>query len=180
LQDLVADARNRPGKVNAAADGALSDDTVAYANLERAVHADINTVVVNGASEKVTALLGKQVDFFSGGITGVQAQYQAGQFRILATLADTRSPYLKDIPTAKEQGVDLLSDSYFCITMAAGAPEDARSHLEGLLRKVSEDKGYVDANAKAGMEVRFIDGQQLSTLWSQQENDLRQIIPTLG
>jgi tripartite-type tricarboxylate transporter receptor subunit TctC len=180
LQDLVDDARKRPGKVNAAADGALSDDTIAYANLERAVHADFNTVVVDGASEKVTALLGKQVNFFSGGITGLQAQYEAGQFRILATLADTRSPYLKDIPTAKEQGVDALSDSYFCITMAAGAPEEARSHLEGLLRDVSEDKEYVAANAKVGMQVRFIDGRQLSTLWSAQENNLRQIIPTLG
>lgn len=179
LPDLIADARARPGKVNAAADGALSDDTVAYANLERAVGADFNTVVVNGASEKVTALLGKQVDFFSGGLTGIQAQYQAGQFRILATLADQRSPYLKDVPTSKEQGVDVVSDAYFCITMATGVPEEARAHLEDILRDVSDDPEYAQANAKVGMQVNFVGSQELSKLWGEQEDSLRQIIPEI-
>ncbi|MGP4019308.1 tripartite tricarboxylate transporter substrate binding protein [Saccharopolyspora sp. 5N708] len=180
FSDLINDIHARPGKVNAAADGALSDDTVAYANFARAAAADFNTVVVDGASEKVTSLLGKQVDFFSGGLTGLQAQYNAGQFRILATLADQRSPYLPDVPTAKEQGVDLLSDSYFCVTMAAGAPEEARASLENVMREVSADPKYQQANAKVGMEVKFLDGQQLSTLWSQQETNLREIIKTIG
>lgn len=179
LQDLVDAAKAEPGKVNAAADGALSDDTVAYANLERAVDATFNTVVVDGSSEKVTALLGKQVDFFSGGLTGVQSQVEAGKFRILAVLADERSPYLKDIPTAKEEGVDVLSDSYFCFTMAAGAPENARSRLEDMLRKASDDPKYQDANAKVGMEVRFLTGEKLSQIWAEQEKSLRKIIPTL-
>ncbi|MCI2418400.1 tripartite tricarboxylate transporter substrate binding protein [Saccharopolyspora sp. K220] len=180
LSDLLNDIHARPGKVNAAADGALSDDTVAYANFARAASANFNTVVVDGASEKVTALLGKQVDFFSGGLTGLQAQYKAGQFRILAALADQRSPYLPDVPTAKEQGVDLLSDSYFCVTMAADAPEQARASLENAMREVSADPKYQEANAKVGMQVKFLDGQQLSALWAQQENNLREVIKTIG
>lgn len=176
LQDLIKDAQAHPGQVDAAADGALSDDTVAYANLEKAADAKFNTAVVDGTSEKVTALLGKDVDFFSAGITGVLPQIESGDFRVLATMANKRSPYLKDVPTAKEQGVDVQSDSYFCLTMGAGAPEQDRADLEAALRKVSKDPQYRKANAAVAMQVRFLDGQQMEQEIRHQEQVIRKVI----
>jgi len=176
LQDLIDDAQAHPGQVDAAADGALSDDTVAYANLEDAANAKFNIAVVDGTSEKVTALLGKQVDFFSAGITGVLPQIESGDFRVLATMANQRSPYLKDVPTAKEQGVDVQSDSFFCLAMGAGAPEADRADLEAALREISKDPDYRKANADVAMQVRFLDGQQMAKEIRHQEQVIREVI----
>ena len=180
LDDLVQAAKDSPGAVTAAADGALSDDTVFYANLENAVDTELNVAVVDGSSQKVTALLGERVDFFSGGITGVQAQIDSGDFRVLAVLADERSPFLKDVPTAAEEGVDVTSDSYFCFTMGAGAPESARKALESAMRELAEDPEYKKANADVGMEVRFLDGEKMSQVWSQQEDLARDVVDSIG
>lgn len=179
LEDLVEEAKDRPGMVNAAADGALSDDTVAYATFEQAADIDVNVVVVDGSSEKVTALLGDQVDFFTGGLTGVQAQVESGDFRVLAVLAEEPSPFLEGIPTAIEQGVELLSDSYFCFAFAEGAPEEARSGLEDALREVSEDPAYQEANAEVGMEIRFLTGEEMSEEWERQEQIVTEVVETL-
>jgi tripartite-type tricarboxylate transporter receptor subunit TctC len=179
LQALVDAAKARPGKINVAADGALSDDTVAYANLEKATGTDLNVVVVDGSAEKVTALLGKQIDAFIGGITGVRSQLESKDFTPLAMMSDERSPFLKDVPTAKEQGVDVTSDAYFCLTMATEAPEEARSSLENHLRELTEDPQYEEANAKVGMEVKFLDGEEFSKLWDEQEQVVKDVIKSL-
>lgn len=179
LQDLIDEAKGSPGRLNAAADGALSDDTVAYANLENDTGTDFNIVVVDGAAEKVTSLLGKQVDFFIGGITGVQAQLDSGDFRPLAIMSNERSTFLEDVPTAAEEGVDVTSDAHFCLTMAAGVPEEARVSLENHLREVSEDPEYQKANSDVGMQVRFLDGDGFSELWDQQEEIVKKVIDAI-
>jgi tripartite-type tricarboxylate transporter receptor subunit TctC len=179
LQDLVEEAKSRPGKLNAAADGALSDDTVAYANFEEAAGVDVNVVVVDGSAEKVTALLGEQVDFFTGGLTGVRAQVESGDFRVLAVLAEEPSPFLEGVPTAIEQGVELLSDSYFCFAFAQRAPEEARAGLEEAMREVSQDPAYEEANAEVGMEVRFLSGDEMAQEWARQEDVVREVIENL-
>jgi tripartite-type tricarboxylate transporter receptor subunit TctC len=179
LDDLVQAAKASPGSVTAAADGALSDDTVFYANLENEVDAEFNVAVVDGSSQKVTALLGKRVDFFSGGITGVQAQVDSGDFRVLAVLADKRSKFLSDVPTAQEEGVDVTSDSYFCLAMGAGAPASDRKGLESAMRQLAEDPAFKKANSDVSMEVRFLDGDQMSTVWSQQEELVRDVVDTI-
>lgn len=179
LEDLVTEAETRPGEVNAAADGALSDDTVAYATFEEAANIDVNVVVVDGSAQKVTALLGGQVDFFTGGLTGVQAQVDSGDFRILAVLAEQPSPFLEGVPTAVEQGVELLSDSYFCYAFAAGAPEEAVSGLESLLREISDDPAYQEANAAVGMETRFLSSDEMLAEWERQEEIVSAVVETL-
>ena len=179
LEDLVDAAKDRPGQVNAAADGALSDDTVAYANFEEAAGVDVNVVVVDGSAEKVTALLGEQVDFFTGGLTGVQGQVESGDFRVLAVLAEEPSPFLEDVPTATEQGVDLFSDSYFCFAFAKDAPEEARAGLEDAMRQISEDSAYVEANADVGMQVRFLSGEEMAEEWARQEDVVRAVVEQL-
>ena len=179
LEDLVDEAKDRPAEVNAAADGALSDDTVAYPTFEDAADIDVNVVVVNRSSEKVTALLGDQVDFFTGGLTGVRAQVDFGDFRVLAVLAEEPSVFLEDVPTAIEQGVDLLSDSYFCFAFTKEAPEETRAGLEEAMREISEDPVYQEANAKVGMEVRFLTGEEMSEEWKRQEHIVTEVVDIL-
>jgi tripartite-type tricarboxylate transporter receptor subunit TctC len=179
LQDLLNDAKAQPGKLNAAADGPLSDDTVAYTYLQQKTGIKFNIVVVDGSADKVTALLGKQVDFFGGSLTGVLPQVKSGQFKLLAVYAEKRSPFLPDVPTAKEQGVDVLSDNRWNVTLAKGAPDDVRQGLEDAIKKVTESKTFQDRTAQAGIEVQFKTGTELSDVWKQQEDIIRQVVATL-
>ena len=80
------------------------------------------------------------------------------------------------MPTAIEEGLDLTSDSFFCLTFAEGAPEEARAGLEKILREISEDPDYEKANADVGMQVRFLSGEELSKEWAKQEEIVSEVI----
>ena len=66
-------------------------------------------VAFEGGGEAITALQGGHVQVYSGDASEAEQQTKAGsKIRVLAVMADKRLPGdLANIPTAKEQGVDI-------------------------------------------------------------------------
>jgi len=168
LKDLIADAKARPGKVNAASDGPGSDDAVAYIRLQDATGMKINQVVLNGSADKVTSLLGGQIDFFGGSVTGVMAQIRNAQFRALCVYADKASVFIPDVPTCKSQGADVLSDIRWGLFTAVGVPAERVQILEDLTMKVAAQADYKAANEKLSIEVSPLTSKELSAEWDRQ------------
>ena len=55
------------------------------------------------------------------------ASHQAGTLRVLAVSSEKRSPFLADVPTLKENGVDLVADAWYGMWLPAGSsPEFAK------------------------------------------------------
>ncbi len=52
----------------------------------------------------------------------VTAQQQSGQIRMLAVSTATRSPFLPDLPTLKESGVDVEADTWLGLIAPGGTP----------------------------------------------------------
>jgi tripartite-type tricarboxylate transporter receptor subunit TctC len=180
LKDLLDDAKAKPGKVNAASDGPASDDAVAYTLLEQATGIKLNQVVLNGSADKVTSLLGGQIDFFGGSVTGVIPQLKNQQIRLLCVYADKQSQFAPDVPTCKSAGADVVSDNRWSLMTAKGVPEARRKVLEDALMKVSAQQSYKDANTKAGIEVVPLTGAQLSTEWDRQAAIYKTVTAKLG
>lgn len=169
LQDVIKAAKAKPGKLNAAFDGA-ADDAVVYSQLKSTEGVTFNTVTFNGGSEKVQALMAGDVDFYCGALSGVMPQVKSGKFRVLAVFDEKRSTLVPDVPTAKEQGVEILSPNRFGITMSKGTPENIRKGLEDAMRKVSEDPAYAKRNESTFVERQFLGGPKFIEFWTEQEN----------
>lgn len=70
---------------------------------------NLRYVAFEGGGEPMTALLGGHVQAIVSGFGEATAQLEAGKVRILAILAEERLPgKLAQIPTAKEQGYDVV------------------------------------------------------------------------
>src|SRR5665647_199469 len=80
LQGPLDDAKARPGKFNAAA-GPAQRRHHCITHLQQKTGIRFNILVVDGSTDKVAALLGKQVDF-GGSLTGVLPQVKPGQFKL--------------------------------------------------------------------------------------------------
>lgn len=66
-------------------------------------------VAFEGGGEPVTALLGNHVQAVSGDLSEMVPYLQGNKIRVLAVFANERLPgALADVPTAKEQGYDLV------------------------------------------------------------------------
>ncbi|MEZ0199856.1 Bug family tripartite tricarboxylate transporter substrate binding protein, partial [Pseudomonas qingdaonensis] len=65
---------------------------------------------LEGGGEIATALLGGHIQVGSTDISDSMPHIQSGNMRILAVFSENRldEPEMKDIPTAKEQGYDIV------------------------------------------------------------------------
>lgn len=164
LDDLIA-AGKKKGRLNAASDGPKGGDAIVNAQFAKAGGIEIRQVIVDGSAEKVTTLLSGQVDFFSGSIGGVTSGIASGQLRALATWSDKRSELLPDVPTAREQQIDVVSDATVGVTMPAGVPEQTRQALEADIKSVSGKESFIKAIAKLGLATEFRTGEEYSRIW---------------
>jgi putative tricarboxylic transport membrane protein len=113
LKDLVAAIKADPSKVVFGAGGTVgSQDWMKAALTAKAAGLDpkkMRFVAFEGGGEASTALQGGHVQVYSGDASEAEEQMKAGaKIRVIAVLADKRlEGKLADVPTAKEQGMDV-------------------------------------------------------------------------
>jgi putative tricarboxylic transport membrane protein len=89
------------------------DDAFAQIKLAKAAGInprDLRYVALEGGGEIATALLGGHIQVGSTDISDSMPHIQSGNMRILAVFSENRldEPEMKNIPTAKEQGYDIV------------------------------------------------------------------------
>jgi tripartite-type tricarboxylate transporter receptor subunit TctC len=124
--DFLADARRRPGKLSAGAAGPVQTPSIVLGELVQALDIDLNRVPYKGDAEQVADLLGGHID--AGILSGVaSAHIRSGKLRYLAMLTPQRVPQFPDVPTLREQGVDIVIESPYGIAAPQGlAPQRLR------------------------------------------------------
>src|SRR3546814_14023003 len=64
-------------------------------------------VDAGGESDRITALLGEQVDVISMSVANAQQYDESGQMRVLAVINEQPDPFVPDWPTTTSQGIDI-------------------------------------------------------------------------
>lgn len=134
LQDLVADAKARPGALNCAGGGGGATVTnLAFEQLKADLGLSIVAVPYKGSGPAITALLGGEIDCDSDAFSSLLPQVAGGKLRALAVTTARRSPALPQVPTVAEAvrpGFD--AGVWYGILAPKGTPPDvvARLHQE--------------------------------------------------
>ena len=64
------------------------------------------------------------------------AQYQGGLLRALAVTTDKRYPWIKEVPTFREQGVDLVASEWCVLLAPAKTPKPILDKLNAEIRRM--------------------------------------------
>jgi putative tricarboxylic transport membrane protein len=100
---------------------------------------ELKTVVFKGSAEAITALLGAHLELVVVGAANTVPHVGSGRMRVLAVAAPQRlGGPLADVPTWKEQGVNLVHGSWRGIFAPKGITSAQIAFWEGALRKVVE------------------------------------------
>ncbi|MBU4610449.1 tripartite tricarboxylate transporter substrate binding protein [Achromobacter sp. GG226] len=133
--DLVAFARENPGKLNYASGGVGSSQHLAGAMFNHLMGTEIVHVPYKGSGPAVADLLAGQVDLMLD--TGSLAQVKAGALRALAVAAPERLPALPNVPTLAEAGLPAMQASaWYAITAPRDTPAPIVSHLNAEITAV--------------------------------------------
>jgi tripartite-type tricarboxylate transporter receptor subunit TctC len=112
--------------------GVPSNGTIPHftgSKLEQILGIQMTRVAYRGSAPIINDLLGKTLAFGITTIADAMPQHQAGGVKIVAVSSAQRSPFLPDVPTLKESGVDLVADGWYGMWLPAGSPTDFAAKL---------------------------------------------------
>ena len=141
LADLKSAAQEQPGEVGVAmGQGMLAH--FAAAMVEEALEEDLKLVNVGGGAQKKAAVMGGHVETMAEPTPGVLAQHNAGELKMIAVLAPERLPFLPDVPTAREQGFDIVSIQTNGFFAPAGTPDERVQVIADAVKQLEDDEAY--------------------------------------
>ena len=155
LDDLIAYAKENPGKVTFSGSGKGTANHLAQLRFDKMAGIKTTYVPFKGTGAAVTALLGKQV-MAEWGYTSVGAQ-QAEKARMLAVAMDKRHPVFPDVPTFKELGYDLVSGAFRGIAVPKSTPEEIRVQLSDMIGQINADPEFRKRMEADGMALLDVD-----------------------
>src|SRR6185295_8656593 len=107
-------------------------------------------------------------------------QLQAGKVRLLATLSDRRLALLPDVPTVKEQGVDLVVRKFRGLAGPKGIPPEVTQALDAGLAKALEDPAYKASYTKNDLLPAFMARPEATAFTKEFAGELTQSLQQLG
>ena len=158
MEDLVNATKENPGKITMGV--SMGGSVYAAAMMLQKAGAELSLVDASDGSERIIALLGKQVDCCIAGY-GIGKEYiESGDLRPLCTLMGSRSAALPDVPTAEEAGVDgLVVNNLFVLHAPKGTDPAIIEKLNAAIMNVTEEN---EAYAQAVTDYSGQDAYALS------------------
>jgi len=123
VEELIAMAKARPGKINYASAGNGSTHHFCGELLKTSAGIDLVHVPYKGSPPGVTAVAAGEVGMMFANLTDIGGQLKGGKIKALAVTSPTRAPLIPDVPTLSEagvQGFEILS--WFALVAPAGTP----------------------------------------------------------
>ncbi|MCX4390180.1 tripartite tricarboxylate transporter substrate binding protein [Micromonospora peucetia] len=140
----------------------------------------VNFVSYDGGGELLPAVLGGKVAFGASGFGEFLDQVEAGQIRVLAVTSEAPIGALKDVPTLKSSGIDLVFTNWRGIVAPPGISDADKKVWIDALTKMHESDGWKAELAKRGWTDAFITGDQFATFLTEQDKSVAALLTQLG
>jgi tripartite-type tricarboxylate transporter receptor subunit TctC len=179
LNDLIAEARAKPKAVSVGHSGIGSHTHISLAALFSATGVQVNEVPF-GAAQVVPSLLGGHVDAVVQLPAALSAPVKQGQVRLIAALIPNRDPALPEVPTAREQGVDVSLEAWRGIAVPRGTPRPAIAALESAIRRTVESAEFQKGSENLGVRPAFLPAAEFSELVAKEDASLSRLMQLIG
>jgi tripartite-type tricarboxylate transporter receptor subunit TctC len=136
IQDVIAYAKDNPGKLNFGSPGIGSSPHLAGEIFKSMAHVDITHVPYKGSAPALTDLLGGQIQMIFSTVPAAASYVRSGQLRALAVTSAQRSAAYPDLPTVAEAGVTgYLVEGWYGLYAPAGTAPDVVNLLNASVAK---------------------------------------------
>ena len=185
LNDMVDAIKADPGSVAFAGGSATGgfDHLKVLMVLQRAGFTDITKVKyigVDGGADAITQTVGGFTQGMTGDMSEVVGFLKSGEVRALAVLTDERVPGFEDIPTAKEQGLDVVAVNWRGLYVPKDVSDDTFNMWAERLQKVADSAEWKEAMAANGLAPFTKVGADFQNYVDQVVSEVRQLSKDIG
>ena len=156
LGDLIDAVKANPGEVAFAGGSAVGgfDHLKALMVMQRAGVDDITKVKYisfNAGGDAITQTIGGFTQAMTGDMSEGVGFLKSGDIRGLAVLTEERVPGFDDIPTAKEQGIDVIAVNWRGLYIPKGVSDDTFKMWADRLQKVADSDEWKQVMVANGL-----------------------------
>jgi tripartite-type tricarboxylate transporter receptor subunit TctC len=153
LNEFIALAKRNPGKLNFSSSGLGAGNHLATELLRSMYGLSMVHVPYKGNVAGLLACATGEVDFGTFAIAPAIPIVKSHRVRPLGVLTEKRLSVLADVPTAREQGVDLVSVQWYGILAPAGTPKPIVDRLVTEIHKAVSSPEVKDKLAASGIDT---------------------------
>lgn len=157
-EEWVQHAKDNPGDINVGATIGSTSQFV-FLIVEEQTGAEFNYVPYEGTRERLTAILEGSVEVGEMNIITAQDYIADGDMKALGIALEERDPNAPDIPTLKEQGVDLVYGLNRGVVLPPGADPELVAYYEDLFEQAVKNPDVAQGLEERGTRVRYKDSQ---------------------
>jgi putative tricarboxylic transport membrane protein len=164
LKELVDVLRDNPDKLSVGGFSAGGFHQFVFYRLQQEGHFKSTWIPFKGGQESGMALLGGHIDVAVLTPSSALAQIQNGDIRLLGISSDGRDQYFPDVPTFKEQGLDVVERIWRGVMLKAGTPRPVIDTLLSAIDRMKQTQEWKDfsrLNLQSAMDVSLDDMQTL-------------------
>jgi tripartite-type tricarboxylate transporter receptor subunit TctC len=137
LKELIAYAREKPGKLNFGSAGPGSMTHLAAEMLKLKAGIEMTHVVYRGGTPAMNDAMGGQIPMTFATVPQALSQYKGGQLKALGVTSEKRYASIPEVPTFKEQGVDLVATEWYALIAPAKTPKPIVEKLNAEVRRIA-------------------------------------------
>ena len=176
LKELAAYAKANPGKVTVGSTGIGSDDHLVMLMFERAAGVKMTHIPYKGSADVRAAIQSGQLTVAAMNVGEALQSIRGGApMRNIGQFAPARSNLAPDLPTAREQGFDIVLSSLRGMAAPKGIPADVRDRLVKAVAAAAADPEFQAQATKFFAPLRFLTPAQFEAEIRDSEATFRQL-----
>lgn len=180
MKDLISTSLAKPGSVRVGGTGAAGSDANLAVMINMAAKIKLNYIPFKSGGDVNAAILGGHLEAALGNPNELASYVESGKLVPLAVFSDERVPGMKDVPTMKELGYNVVSRSARGVVAPAGIGKQEEQALVELMRRITQSKQWAEYAQKNMMTVKFLGGAEYGKYLAEERERLSETLKALG
>jgi tripartite-type tricarboxylate transporter receptor subunit TctC len=179
LRDILQQAKAKPGTLTIGNSGFGSHTHLSSVWLFKAGGFEVVDVPF-GAAQVVPSLLGGHVDAVVQLPGALAGSLKAGTVRALVAMSGARDRFFPEVPTAREQGMNISAELWRGVTVPKGTPPRIVARLEDAIRKAVATPEFARATEKLLVAPAFLPATEFGRMIAREDVEIGRTVKALG
>ncbi len=178
VKELIALAKKRAGKMNAASNGSGTTSHLSIEMLKQMAGVDVTHIPYKGGGPAMTAMISGEVDFTFATALAAQPYIKSGRVRALAVTTGKKSAAFPDLPTMASLYPGFESDNWYAMFFPAGTAKEIVAKLNSEIIKALKSAEIRNFMEKEGADPVGSTPEELAAYFRREVDKYAKVIKT--